>query len=87
MQTGRIQYATRVLNAPVGWDKDRDGFCGTLPIRDERTTAGETMVSVWLPTQEEIERIQQGAPIYLYIVGTVHPPVSVSVGPRPGFEG
>lgn len=87
MHTGRIQKATRVLNAPVDWDKDRDGFCGGLPIRDERTTAGDTMVSAWIPTAEEIARIREGAPIYLYIVGRVHPPVSVGVGPRPGFEG
>lgn len=87
MHVGRIQGATRILNKPVDWDEERDGLCGTLPIRDERTTACDTMISAWLPTLEEIERIVQGAPIYLHVVGRVHPPVSVGVGPRPGFNG
>ena len=87
MHTGHIQNATRILNAPKNWNKERDGICGTLPIRDEETTAGITMVSAWYPTPEEMGRILAGAPIYLYVVGKVHPPVSMSVGPRPGFNG
>jgi hypothetical protein len=87
MHTGHIQNATRILNKPKDWDRERDGICGTLPIRDEKTTAGDTMVSAWLPTPEEIQRINEGAPIYVYVVGNVHPPISVDVGPRPGFNG
>ena len=60
MHVGRIQNATRVLNAPRGWNRDENGPCGGLPIRDEQTTAGEGMVSAWFPTPEEIERIAAG---------------------------
>jgi hypothetical protein len=87
MHAGHIQNATRVLGAPKNWDRERDGFCGALSIRDEKTTAGDTMISAWCPTPEEIARIEQGAPIYVYVVGQVHPPISVGVGPRPGFNG
>ncbi len=44
------------------------------------------MTSAWFPTAEEIERISDGAPIYLTIVGAGHPPVAMSVAPRPGSE-
>ncbi|MDE2467738.1 MAG: hypothetical protein KGL35_03105 [Bradyrhizobium sp.] len=87
MHIGRIQGATRSLGAPRDWDKDANGPCGTLAIRDEKTTAGDGMTSAWLPTSEEIERIREGAPIYLTVIGKFHPPVSMSVGPRPGFAG
>jgi hypothetical protein len=87
MHVGRINNATRVLGAPKDWNRDANGPCGNLPIRDEATTAGPGMTSAWFPTPEEIERIKDGAPIYLTVLGSVHPPVDVSVGPRPGFNG
>lgn len=87
MHTGRISGATRNLGAPRDWDKDAHGPCGGLPIRDEKTTAGDGMTSAWFPTPEEIERIAAGAPVYLTVLGRVHPPVSMAVGPRPGYEG
>jgi hypothetical protein len=86
MHVGRIQNATRNLVAPRDWIKDEQGSCGGLPIRDEPTTAGPGMVSAWFPTPEEIQRIVEGAPIYLTVLGQVHPPVSMGVGPRPGFN-
>lgn len=87
MHVGRIQNATRNLGAPADWNKAESGPCGGLPIRDEDTTAGRGMVSAWFPTPEEIERIKEGAPIYLTVLGTVHPPVAIGVGPRPGYDG
>lgn len=83
MHVGRIIGATRNLGAPRGWEKDKHGICGGLPIRDELTTAGPGMTSAWLPTPEEITQIQAGAPIYLTVLGSVHPPVSMQVGVAP----
>jgi hypothetical protein len=83
MQAGRIDNATRVLFAPSDWDKEKHGTCGSLAVRDEKTTAGMVMTSAWFPTEREIDRIRAGAPIYLSIIGEVHPPVSMSVGPPP----
>lgn len=83
MHVGRIAGATNVLGAPKGWDKSDQGACGSLPIRVEKTTAGLGMTSAWHPTMDEIERIARGAPIYLTIIGDIHPPVSMSVGVPP----
>ena len=87
MHTGHIQNATRTLGAPLDWDRETDGYCGKLPIRDEVTSAGRTMISAWYPTPEERGRLQQGAPVYLYIVGSIHPPVAIEVGPPAGVVG
>ena len=87
MEIGRILGATRNLGAPVDWDKDKDGPCVGLPIRDEPHTAGTNrMVSAWLPSPDELRLIAAGAPIYLYVYGTAHPPVWVGVGMPPAEE-
>jgi hypothetical protein len=80
MMIGHIQNSTRTLGAPAGWDKDKDGPCGGLPIRDEETTAGMGMTSAWFPTDDEIKRLKLGAPVHLTLLGGVHPPVAMSVG-------
>lgn len=80
MIPGRVTKATRVLRAPKDWDKDKHGTCGGLPIRDETTESGlPVMVSVWLPSSEELAAMMAGASVTLRIIGEVHPPVSVSV--------
>jgi hypothetical protein len=83
MHAGHIADATRSLGTPKDWNKERDGPCCTLVIRDERTAAGSGMTSAWFPDPRELERIAKGAPIYLTIVGNVHPPVIMAVGPAP----
>lgn len=80
MLIGRISGATRYLGAPAGWDPATQGECGALAIRDVEYQPGENvMVSAWLPTPDEVARIQAGQPVYLWIFGTGHPPVSLSV--------
>ncbi|MCR4340138.1 MAG: hypothetical protein NUW01_09680 [Gemmatimonadaceae bacterium] len=86
MHTGRISGFTRFLGAPRDWDEAKDGHCGGLAIRDEKTTAGLGMTSAWFPTPEEIERIKAGAPIYLTVLGQVHPPVCMAVGSPPDAQ-
>jgi hypothetical protein len=76
----RIEGATRYLGAPQGWSPDRDGDCAHLAILDIQ--AGDhppVMLSAWEPTPDEIEAMQRGAPVYLQVVGTAHPPVNVWV--------
>lgn len=83
MHVGRIADASNVLGAPKDWDKQKQGPCGSLPVRVEMTSAGPSMKSAWYPTPAEIERIARGAPIYLTIIGATHPPVAMSVGSAP----
>lgn len=81
MQIGHIQGATRVIGK-------QQGYLG-LPVRDELINCkvnGEStpvMTTAWLPTPDEIERINAGAAIYLQILGTAHPPVIMQVGEAP----
>ena len=83
MHVGRITGMTRNLGAPPDWDAGKHGQCGHLPVRDEMTTAGQAMTSAWFSTVEELERLVRGAPIYLTVLGSVHPPVDVRVGQVP----
>ncbi len=75
----RIQNGTRVFGAPADWD-GKDTTCGALVIRDVQTTEGNFMVSAWEPTPEEIERLQGGETVKLWIRGVAHPVVSLTVG-------
>ena len=75
----RIMNATRTLGAPPGWDEERNGPCVGLPIRDEEWNGTPVMTSAWEPTAEEIQALQGGAKIELTVIGTGHPPVSLSV--------
>jgi hypothetical protein len=84
MLPGRIPSATRVLGAPPDWNEERDGFCGGLAIQDQPDHKGlNHMISAWEPTPEELERLAAGAPVLLWVVGHVHPPVMVTVGRKP----
>ena len=51
---------------------------------DQRDENGVNyMVSTWEPTEEELDRLKAGASVLLWVVGTVHPPVSLTVGSLP----
>lgn len=79
MHVGHIRGVTRNLGAPANWDREKDGICGGLPIRDEVQGRLRVMTSAWLPTPEELASLNAGAPVYLRVVGTGHPPVMVYV--------
>lgn len=87
MNPASIEGATRALGAPSNWNPERDGICGTLPIKDDQLPSGQpVMISAWLPTDEERAAIAAGAPIYLQVVSSVHPPVSLRAGDAPVAE-
>lgn len=73
---GRIENFTRIWGAPEGWDEAVDGPCCGLAVREQ----GGVLASVWEPTPAELERLNAGAPVYLFIAGTVQPPVGIEVG-------
>lgn len=80
MIPARIPRATRNLGAPAGWDRETDGDCAHLPIRDMPVNGGiPAMHSLWEPTPQELDWLSRGAKVRLMIVGTVHPPVMVTV--------
>lgn len=75
----RIEGATRNLGAPPDWDGDISK-CNVLPIRDVVTDQGPFMVSAWEPTPAELAALAAGASFKLWIAGTAHPVVAVTVG-------
>ena len=76
-----IEGATRIIGKS-------QGYLG-LPLRDEvipcDVNGPETpaMVTAWEPTPDELAALNAGAAVHLRVLGTVHPPVLVFVGPAP----
>lgn len=81
MMIGRIPGATRVLGKS-------QGYLG-LPVRDEiihDTAVGAkcpAMTTAWIPTSAELAAIAKGAAVHVQILGTMHPPILVTVGEPP----
>lgn len=75
----RIDKADVVYKAPEDW-KQEDGSCGDLAVRHVETENGVFMVSAWAPTPKELEMLLDGETIKLWIRGTGHPVVAMTVG-------
>jgi hypothetical protein len=74
-------HETRSIGAPAGWNPERDGECAALSVHDyvdERGHAG--MISRWELEPGDLERLRQGAPVHLSVLGKVHPVVSIYLG-------
>lgn len=68
----------RVLGAPKGWDQ-KALECGALPITQTEVDGMPAMVSFWRPDAAELEALQKGALVALWVIGEAHPPVSIGV--------
>jgi len=79
MIAARHPNATRYLGAPAGWVPDEQGTCGHLAVADIPTSAGPGMDSIWEPTPAELRALNRGGFVRLTILGSMHPPVCVSV--------
>jgi hypothetical protein len=81
MIAGAINGANHRLGKPSDMT---DAECHPLAVRVERVqyADGETLefTSAWYPTPDELKRLNEGAAVYLTIVGQGHPPVRLSVG-------
>jgi hypothetical protein len=87
-----IEGATRVLGKSQGYlglplrDQSAETGGNVLDLKyDCRVNGPDTpeMVTAWEPTPDEVERLSRGAPLYLHVVGTGHPPVKLVVGEAP----
>lgn len=79
MEISKINGATRTLGAPANWDHSKTECVG-LPVLDFVDENGRAMISAWMPTPEELSRLNAGMPIHLWIYGNAHPVVSLTVG-------
>lgn len=81
MEIKRIEGATRTFGAPHDWDKEAKGKCYGLPVRDVIQGGTPFMISAWEPSPQELKALMAGETLKLWISGTVHPVVCLSVGP------
>jgi len=79
MLIAHIDGATRHFGAPENWDGDL-AKCNVLPVRDVISSELPFMISAWEPTPAEIQAMINGATVKLWIQGTIHPVVSLTVG-------
>lgn len=71
----QLEGASRRLGAPKGWDHSTRGICHTLEIMD----VDGWMVSAWRPSAAELQRLNDGQPLFLFIQGTAHPVVALEI--------
>lgn len=74
-----------IINAIEGCTRrigKSQGYRG-LPLRDELVDGVPQMTSSWQPSPAELAALIAGAPIYVTLLGQVHPPILVHIGPVP----
>lgn len=75
MKPVNFKEANIVYTKPEGWSDDE---CGDLPVHKGTDGKHTVLVSAWMPTFADLQRLSEGKPIYLTIVGTGMPPVALS---------
>lgn len=76
MMINAIEGCTRVIGKS-------QGYLG-LPLRDAVSDDGvPSMTSSWQPTPAEAAALAAGAPIYVMVLGSAHPPIALIVGEVP----
>ena len=72
MNIYNMKDATRVLGTAQGYRP--------LPIRDGTYEDGTMfMISSWVPTTEELAKLNRGETVKVTILGREHPPIMVGV--------
>lgn len=71
---------TRTLGAPKDWDHSK-GACSALPITDSTLCGIPCAVSFWRPSPAELELLNTGGSVSLWVTGQNMPPVAVEVEP------
>jgi hypothetical protein len=76
MIVNAIEGATRRIGKAQGYRG--------LPIRDFAYDDGTpAMRTSWQPTPAELKALAAGAPIYVTLLGSAHPPILLEVGAVP----
>lgn len=87
MQHGRIDGFTNELGRQQGYVPLYVRF-GVEEYTDnmQQRWATPKAETAWFPTVEELEKLNQGAPVILILLNSEHPPVRVEVGAIPKEE-
>lgn len=70
-------FTTHQLGKPAGWDDDAQGTCETLPAAFVNDLGA--YASFWMPSAEDLAKLNAGQPIQLLVYGNAHPVVSVNM--------
>ena len=76
----RIQPTTKIYGAPADWIDDGT-TCVGLPVYEHVDEQGLWNVSAWEPTPAELELLNEGGSIRLWVRGPGHPVVAMTVEP------
>ena len=81
MMSAKIEGATRTLGERQGYTRlDIRDAVVDCPVNGPDTAF---MTSAWQPDAQELAALNAGATIHVHIMGTMHPPIMVGVGPEP----
>lgn len=69
---------THSFGKPSTWNEETSGSCGTLSVSAETTPEGSRLVSLWRPSEEELNELLKGGVVALGIYGSSHPVVSLT---------
>jgi hypothetical protein len=71
----------RTIGPPRAWDADLDGECGTIFVTDAVDTLSgmNIMYTVYKPTAEDLEALNNGGVLRLGIMGSTHPVFNMCV--------
>jgi hypothetical protein len=72
MKATIFPQANKILTAPPGQEEE----VYDLPVWSD----GARCISCWQPTEAEKAAIARGEPVWLWVIGSTHPPVAVEVG-------
>lgn len=77
MRPGVIEGHTHCFGKPGDMS---DEECFALHVRMGNFNGLDQLTSAWFPTPDELQRLNDGAPVLLSIIGGGHPPVMLEVG-------
>lgn len=79
MRSVKPNGATQKLKPPKDWDHTKIP-CDDLWIKAWVIEGIPYLASAWLPTPEELKKLNEGGPVLITILNPTMPPVAVEVG-------
>jgi hypothetical protein len=80
----KLADETRSIGKPEDWDEALDGPCLTISVHDfvDPLTGVPFMLTAWTPEPDELQRLNEGRPLFLAISGRTHPVIKLFVGDK-----
>lgn len=80
MKHVKFKGSNLLLGAPKDWDVAKQGVhVDTIHARSMVIGNTPAIMTIWVPSADEIEMMKNGHPIVLVVLGSQFPPVSLAV--------